>query len=72
VLLGEGRTFKLLAAPRANGHPAFGIYVRQPGDAVLRAGGLMVVALAGNEISALTRFDNRVLQRFGLPSTLTD
>ncbi len=30
----------------------------------------MVLALAGRQISAITRFDNSNLARFGLPRTL--
>jgi hypothetical protein len=37
---------------------------------VLHANGLMVLTLAGDHISALTRFDNSVLPSFGLPRTL--
>jgi RNA polymerase sigma-70 factor (ECF subfamily) len=32
--------------------------------------GLLVLTLAGDQISAITRFDNSVLPRFGLPRTL--
>jgi len=32
--------------------------------------GLLVLTLAGNSISAITRFDNSVLSYFGLPRTL--
>jgi RNA polymerase sigma-70 factor (ECF subfamily) len=34
--------------------------------------GLLVLTLRGNKISAITRFDNSVLPRFGLPRTLPD
>jgi len=59
-----------LVATRANGQPAFGVYVRDPRTGILRASGLMALTLAGARISAMTRFDNSVLPRFGLPRTL--
>jgi len=36
---------------------------------VLHALGLLVLTLAGNRISAITRFDNSVPSYFGLPQT---
>jgi hypothetical protein len=57
-------------ATRANGQPAFGLYVPDPHTTVLHAVGLQVLTLAGNRISGITRFDNGVLSRFGLPTTL--
>jgi hypothetical protein len=32
--------------------------------------GLLVLTLAGDEVCAITRFDNSVLARFGLPREL--
>jgi RNA polymerase sigma-70 factor (ECF subfamily) len=32
----------------------------------------MVLTLSGNQISAMTRFENSVLPVFGLPRTLSD
>jgi RNA polymerase sigma-70 factor (TIGR02960 family) len=61
-----------LIATRANGQPAFGFYVRDPRARVAHANGLLVLTVAGSQISALTRFDNSVLPRFGLPRTLPD
>jgi RNA polymerase sigma-70 factor (ECF subfamily) len=57
-------------ATRANGQPAFGIYVLDPCADVLHAEGLLVLTLSGSKISAITRFDNSNLARFGLPRTL--
>jgi hypothetical protein len=37
---------------------------------LFHATGLLVVRLAGREIAAMTRFDNSVVDRFGLPRTL--
>jgi len=61
-----------LVATRANGQPAFGLYVRDPQAPVLHAIGLMVLTLAGDRISAMTRFDTSMLAYFGLPRTLPD
>jgi RNA polymerase sigma-70 factor (TIGR02960 family) len=66
-----GRTFRLVAT-RANGQPAFGVYVRDHRAGVWHANGLLVLTLAGSQISAMTRFDNSALARFGLPRTLPD
>jgi len=59
-----------LIATRANGQPAFGLYLLDPHSPVLHANGLFVLTLAGDQISAITRFDNSVLPGFGLPRTL--
>jgi RNA polymerase sigma-70 factor (TIGR02960 family) len=69
LLFGRGLRYRLVAT-RANGQPAFGLYVNDPRSGVLHANGLMVLTLAGDRISALTRFDNSNLARFGLPRTL--
>ena len=69
LLFGSGLRYRLVAT-RANGQPAFGIYVHDPRSAILHANGLMVIALAGQQISVITRFDNSNLARFGLPRTL--
>jgi len=61
-----------LVATRANGQPAFGIYVRDPQAPVLHATGLLVLTLADDRICALTRFDTSMLVYFGLPRTLPD
>jgi RNA polymerase sigma-70 factor (ECF subfamily) len=67
--VGQGRTWRLIAT-RANEQPAFGFYVRDSQTGVYRALGLLVLTLSGGRICAMTRFDNRVLPRFGLPRTL--
>jgi len=61
-----------LVATRANGQPAFGIYVRDPQAPVLHAIGLLVLTLADDRIRAMTRFDTSLLAHFGLPRTLPD
>jgi RNA polymerase sigma-70 factor (TIGR02960 family) len=60
-----------LVPTRANGQPAFGLYLREPGAAVRHGRGLLVLTLREKRISALTRFvDNSVLPAFGLPRSL--
>jgi RNA polymerase sigma-70 factor (ECF subfamily) len=71
VAFRDGRTFRLIAT-RANGQPAFGIYVRDAQADVLHANGLLVITLAGDRICSMIRFDNSVLPGFGLPRTLPD
>jgi RNA polymerase sigma-70 factor, ECF subfamily len=65
----QHRRYRLVAT-RANGQPAFGVYQRDPHDAVMHANGLIVITLAGERISRITRFDNSVISRFGLPRSL--
>jgi RNA polymerase sigma-70 factor (TIGR02960 family) len=68
TLFAAGRRFDLLPT-RANGQPAFGSYFRGP--AGVRPGtGLIVIALAGDRVSAMTRFEPSALARFGLPPSL--
>jgi len=67
----DGRTYRLIAT-RANGQPAFGMYVRDPVTGVSHANGMLVLTLGGSKIRAMTRFDNSVLPMFGLPRTLPD
>ena len=69
VTLQERRRNRVVAT-RANGQPAFGLYVRDPGGRIFHAMGLLVLNLAGDEVCAITRFDNSVLARFGLPREL--
>jgi RNA polymerase sigma-70 factor (ECF subfamily) len=61
-----------LVATRANGQPAFGLYVRDPRTRIFHAIGVLVLTLAGSKISAITQFDNSVLPSFGLPRTLPE
>jgi RNA polymerase sigma-70 factor (TIGR02960 family) len=68
LLFGSGREYDV-AATRANGQPAFGLYLRGPAG-VSHATGLITLALAGDRICAMTRFENSVLPSFGLPPSL--
>jgi RNA polymerase sigma-70 factor (ECF subfamily) len=61
----------VLVPTRANGQPAFGCYIRDPRTPILHAHGLLVLTLASERITALTRFhDNSLLPVFGLPRSL--
>lgn len=71
VAFRPGRRYRLIPA-RANGQPAFGLYLRDPRTRLAHAFGFLVITLAGDQISAFTRFDNAVLPAFGLPRTLTE
>jgi RNA polymerase sigma-70 factor (ECF subfamily) len=64
------RAGRRLIATRANGQPAFVLYFPDPHGEVMHAVGLLVLTLAGDRVSAITRFDNGVLTYFGLPRTL--
>jgi RNA polymerase sigma-70 factor (ECF subfamily) len=63
-----GRRFDLVPT-RANGQPAFGAYLRAP-NGISHGTGLYVLALTGDRICGMTRFDNSVLAWFGLPRSL--
>jgi RNA polymerase sigma-70 factor (TIGR02960 family) len=66
-----GWTCRLIAT-RANRQPAFGFYARAPQGGDFHAIGLLVLTLSGQRIRAITRFDNSILSRFGLPRRLLD
>ena len=56
-----------LIPTRANGQPAFGVYVLDPATEVFHVNGMLVLTLAGDRIRTMTRFDNSLIARFGLP-----
>jgi RNA polymerase sigma-70 factor, ECF subfamily len=66
-----GRRYRLVPT-RANGQPAFGVYLLDPLTGVPHAFGLFVITLAGDRVSAVTRFDSGIFGKFGLPRTLAD
>jgi RNA polymerase sigma-70 factor (TIGR02960 family) len=68
LLLSSGREYSLVPT-RANGQPAFGAYVSSA-DGIRHFTSLFVLTLAGDQISALVRFDTSVLSWFGLPRSL--
>jgi RNA polymerase sigma-70 factor (TIGR02960 family) len=67
--LRPGRRPRLIPT-RANGQPAFGLYVQDPQAGISHAAGLLVLTLAGDRICAMTGFDTSPLPHFGLPRTL--
>ncbi|MEP6731020.1 MAG: sigma-70 family RNA polymerase sigma factor [bacterium] len=68
LVFGAGRRFRLMPT-RANGQPAFGIYLRDPAG-ISHGTGLCVLTLTGDRISAIVCFENDVLPWFGLPQSL--
>ena len=52
---------------RANGQPAFGLYLADPHASVYRAYSLLVITTGGDHITAITGFSTNVMTRFGLP-----
>jgi RNA polymerase sigma-70 factor (ECF subfamily) len=71
VVFRNGLTYRRIPT-RANGQPAFGMYVRDRVTGIDHANGILVLTLAGRRIRAMTRFDNSVMPVFGLPRTLPD
>jgi RNA polymerase sigma-70 factor (ECF subfamily) len=55
----------------ANGQPALVMYVPDQQSGIARASGVLVFTLSGSRVSAITRFDETVLPRFGVPATLS-
>jgi RNA polymerase sigma-70 factor (TIGR02960 family) len=71
VAFRQGRRYRIIPT-RANGQPAFAVYLRASGTGISHANGVLVVTIAGQRVSAITRFDNSALPLFGLPRTLPD
>jgi len=67
----HGRRYDLVPT-RANGQPAFAVYLRAPSGGIRHAIGLDVVTLSGDRIRAITHFDASVLPPFGLPRSLSN
>jgi len=60
-----------LVPTRANGQPALGCYLPSPQTDIARPYGLLVLTLAGDQISAMTWFaDSSAFPHFGLPRIL--
>jgi hypothetical protein len=70
TIFAQDRSYRLIPT-RANRQPAFGVYVRDPATGVFHANSMLVVALADDRIRAMTRFDNSVIAKFGLPRRLS-
>ena len=71
VAFRDGRRYRLVSS-RANGQPAFAIYLSDPHGEFWHAFGLLVITTRGDRVSAITRFDNTVIGPFGFPRTLAD
>jgi SnoaL-like domain len=67
--LRPGRRSRLIPT-RANGQPAFGLYVQDPRTGISHTAGLLVLTLTGDKVCAMTGFDTSVPPHFGLPRTL--
>ena len=66
-----GRAPTRLIHTRANGQPAFGVYLGDPHAPILRAHGIVVLTIADDRVARVTRFgDTSLFARFGLPRTL--
>jgi RNA polymerase sigma-70 factor (ECF subfamily) len=68
LFFATGRRYRLVGT-EANRQPAFGVYVLTP-DGTFRATGLFVLAIRGDRVCALTRFESSHLATFGLPRWL--
>ena len=62
------RAFRLVAT-RANGQPAYGVYLRAA-DGSAHGVGLHVLTLSGDRVSEMVRFESHVLPWFALPPSL--
>ena len=71
VTFRRGRLYRVVPT-RANGQPAFGLYLADPHASVYRAYSLLVITTAGDHITAITGFNTNVMTRFGLPRTLPE
>jgi RNA polymerase sigma-70 factor (TIGR02960 family) len=65
----EGRRFRLIPT-RANGQPAFGVYLFSPISRAAHPFALIVVTLAGDRVSTITAFESAVMARFALPRSV--
>lgn len=67
----RGDRVTTLLPTRANGCPAFGVYLAAPDGAVGRPAGIMVLSVRGDRVAGITRFlDDRLFAPFGLPPDL--
>ena len=71
VIFRPGHTYRVVPT-RANGQPAFGLYMADPHASVYRAYGLQVITTAGDHITVITCFNTNVMSRFGLPRTFPE
>src|SRR3954453_17962411 len=67
---GDLQRFRMVPT-RANGQPAFGLYLRDPHCPVAHGTGIVVLTLSGDRIAAIRVFhDTGLLPLFGLPRTM--
>ena len=71
VTFRPGRTYRVVPT-RANGQPAFGLYLADPHASVYRAYSFLVITTASDHITVITGFTTNVMARFGLPRTLPE
>ena len=71
VTFRPGRTYRVVPT-RANGQPAFGMYLADPHASVYRAYCLLVITIAADRITAVTAFSTTIMTRFGLPRSLPE
>ena len=64
------RRGRRLVPTRANGQPALTVYTSDDSGDVFRATSLLVIALTGEQVAEIIRFDPWVLQHFGMPQIL--
>ena len=64
-----GRNYRVVPT-RANGQPAFGLYLADPHASLYRANCLLVITTSGDHITAITSFSTNLMTRFGLPRSL--
>jgi len=69
VTFREGLRYRLVPT-RANGQPAFGVYLYSPLRRVAHGIELVVLTLAGSRVSAITLFESGEMGRFGLPRSV--
>ncbi|MFI0940137.1 sigma-70 family RNA polymerase sigma factor [Streptomyces sp. NPDC021020] len=69
ALFGGGRAFDLVPS-RANGQPAFGVYLRAAAGGERYGIGVIVLGLSGGRVCALSRFEGTTYPWFGLPPSL--
>ena len=67
--LRPGRRSRLVPT-RANGQPAFGVYVLDQHAGVFHTAGVLVLTLSGDQVCGMTGFDTSMPPYFGLPRTL--
>lgn len=69
VVFAGGQRYRLVPT-RTNRQPAFGVYIPDARTGTAHANGLLVITLAGERVSAITRFETGALARLGLPRTI--